>query len=192
MLLGLVGVEQTDVAARILLALDVDREQIRREVIGLLSGPAERRAGGDESPGRNGAQHPIDQAWFDGLGGHLNSLEREIRRLLGREPDSGDLLIALACARDTRAAHVLRELGVRPDSLAEAIARVRAESAEPPHDRSRQAHDDRILPPDDLEEIYRYLGLPMTCGISSLGATDLSDHGFHLGATAPHVSTPDA
>jgi ATP-dependent Clp protease ATP-binding subunit ClpA len=168
MLLGLVGVDETNVAAQILAALDVDRDQVRREVIGLLSAPAERQAHGDESPGRNGARHPTDHAWLDGLGAHLNSLAREIRRQLGREPDSADLLIALACASDTPAAHVLRELGVAPDSVAGAIARVRAETAERPRDRSRQAHDDGVLPPEDLREIHRHLGL------------------------TPYASTPDA
>lgn len=60
----------------------------------------------------------------------LGQLEADLGRELGRAPDSGGLLLALACAPDTRAASALRASGVDLDVLKDAIERVRAH-AEP-------------------------------------------------------------
>lgn len=103
-LLGLVR-ENEGVAARILLDFDAGAEAIRNEVIRMLSGPAAQKYAEAKPPlsGR-GNRYSLDQTWFDGLGGVLDGLARKIRRELEREPDTGDLLLALACAPDTLAA----------------------------------------------------------------------------------------
>jgi ATP-dependent Clp protease ATP-binding subunit ClpA len=69
----------------------------------------------------------IDVAWFGGLGGVLNGLVREIHAELEREPDTGDLLLALGCTPDTLAAQALHELGVNPEALLGVIERVRGQ-----------------------------------------------------------------
>jgi ATP-dependent Clp protease ATP-binding subunit ClpC len=74
-----------------------------------------------------GNRYSLDQEWFDGLGGVLDGLAREIRRELEREPDTGDLLLALAWAPDTLAAQALHELGVNAEALPGVIERVRAQ-----------------------------------------------------------------
>jgi ATP-dependent Clp protease ATP-binding subunit ClpA len=120
--------ELAPVAIRILLDLDADSQKIRNEVLRMLSGPEAQKYAEAKPPlsGR-GNRYSIDQAWFDGLGGVLDGLAREIRRELEREPDTGDLLLALACAPDTLAARALRELGVNPEALPGVIERVRAQ-----------------------------------------------------------------
>src|SRR5205807_2505786 len=57
--------------------------------------------------------------WLEGLDAVLNRLQSEIRRELGREPDSGDLLLVLASASDTTVAPALRER--RPRRAARAL-----------------------------------------------------------------------
>jgi ATP-dependent Clp protease ATP-binding subunit ClpC len=107
-LLGLVR-EDEDIAVGILLDFGADSETIRDAVIGRLSGskaPAEARS---TSVGWRPSPQPIDQAWFDGLGGALNRVAAEIRYKLKREPDTGDLLLILASAPATRVARILRE-----------------------------------------------------------------------------------
>ncbi|MGI9184707.1 MAG: UvrB/UvrC motif-containing protein [Solirubrobacteraceae bacterium] len=61
-----------------------------------------------------------------------------MERELGRPPDSGDLLLALASAPETRAAAALAALGVPLDGLAAAVERARAESGPSEDDLSRQ------------------------------------------------------
>jgi hypothetical protein len=79
---------------------------------------------------RLGQRVPMETAWFDGLGDVLAVLAREIRQELGREPDAGDLLLTIACARETLAARALRELGVDLDALWGTLERVRQEDAD--------------------------------------------------------------
>ena len=123
-LLGLMH-ENEGVAVRILLDFHVSSEKIRDEMLRMLSGLG---ASADVKPiGSNETWHSMDQAWFDGLGGVLNGLAREIRRELERAPDAGDLLLALACAPDTLAAKALRELGVDLERLPGVIERLRPE-----------------------------------------------------------------
>src|SRR5258708_27413749 len=73
------------------------------------------------------SDRPIRDAWTDGLAGHLGTLSSEIRAELGRGPDAGDLLLALACAPGTLVERVLRELGVDLDELWGRIETVRLE-----------------------------------------------------------------
>jgi hypothetical protein len=93
----------------------------------MLSGPEARKYAEVKPVGDRGTRDSMDQAWFDGLGGVLNGLAREIRRELEREPDTGDLLLALACAPNTLAAQTLRELGVNAEELA-----IESQSSRPP------------------------------------------------------------
>ena len=127
-LLGLVR-ESEGVAARILRDIEADADsKIRNELIRMLSGPdAARTLASSMAAARGETRHSIDRAWFDGLGGVLNGLAREIRGTLHREPDTGDLLLALACAPGTLAAQTLRDLGVAPDGLSDMIERGRAQ-----------------------------------------------------------------
>jgi ATP-dependent Clp protease ATP-binding subunit ClpA len=156
-LLGLVGVND-GAAARVLLGLDADPEKIRSELIRMLSGPEARQQARSMSTGSHETMHAMDQAWFDGLGAVLNGLAREIRRHLQREPDTGDLLLALACAPDTRAAQTLRELGVNIDELPGVIERVRAQRA--PEQQVVQRGVDAVVAPEVIQEFCRHLGIP--------------------------------
>jgi len=123
-LLGLVR-ENEGVAMRILLDFDADSEKIRNEVIRMLSGPEARQLREVTMVGGQVTRRDFDRAWLDGLGLVLDRLAVEIRGKLGREPDAGDLLLALACAPDTLPAQVLGELGVDLDALWGTIERVR-------------------------------------------------------------------
>jgi hypothetical protein len=121
-LLGMLRDDQ-DLAVRILLGCGADVEKIRGQLThrlrGLNTSETAERAGSD------GVRHPIDQAWLGPLGAHINALATEIRRELGREPDAGDLLIALACDADTIAAHALNELAVDPSVISATMERLR-------------------------------------------------------------------
>jgi ATP-dependent Clp protease ATP-binding subunit ClpA len=127
-LLGLVR-ENEGVAARILHDFGADAETIRNEVIRMLSDPdvvREQVRSMVISP--RGSPQVIDQAWFGGLGAILDELAAEIRRERQRAPDTGDLLLALACAPDTLAAGALRELGIDLDRLPGVVDRLRAQA----------------------------------------------------------------
>jgi ATP-dependent Clp protease ATP-binding subunit ClpA len=130
-LLGLAR-ENEGVAARILLDLGADSEKIRNEVIRMLGDPVARAQAQAEARsiaiGQTSQRRGIDQAWLDGLGAVLDHLAAEIYQKLSREPDTGDLLLALAYAPNTLAAQALRELGVDLDGLRGAIERLRAEA----------------------------------------------------------------
>ena len=108
--------EPEGAAARILLRFDADPRTVRDEVTRMLRGP--------------GAAHVriavsgID-AWSEGLASHLGLLGREIDRTLDRDPDSGDILLVLACTQETLAGQVLAELGVDLDALQAAVERTR-------------------------------------------------------------------
>jgi ATP-dependent Clp protease ATP-binding subunit ClpA len=121
-LLGLVR-ENEGVAARILLDFDANAKTIRDEVIGSLPGP-----GPDPGHEARLARQMIVSSWLGGLGGVLTGLAAEIQHELERAPDTGDLLLALACASDTFAAQALRELGMNLDELTGMIERLRAEA----------------------------------------------------------------
>jgi hypothetical protein len=127
-LLGL-GREDDGVAVRILRDFGADAETIRNEVIRMLSHPGvvrEQVSSMVFSP--RASPQVIDQAWFGELGAILDDLAGDIRRERGRAPDTGDLLLAFACAPGTLAAQVLRELGVALDRLPDVVDRLRAQA----------------------------------------------------------------
>jgi ATP-dependent Clp protease ATP-binding subunit ClpA len=139
-LLGLIR-ENEGVAARILLDFDADSEKVRNEVIRMLSGP------GSHQRGLGSARAGADDAWLDGLDEILDPLAREIRRAFGRDPDAGDLLLALACAPDTVPGRALRDLGVDLDALWGTIERAREHAAQ---ERKQTRRDQQRL----SEEIH--------------------------------------
>jgi ATP-dependent Clp protease ATP-binding subunit ClpA len=108
--------ERGGVAARILLDFDADPGAIADEVGRMLSGAG---------PVRRRLQAPAIEAWLEGLSPHTDRLGGEIHRKLDRYPDSGDLLLALACTQETLAGQVLNELGIGLDALQTAIERAR-------------------------------------------------------------------
>ena len=128
-------IREEGVAARILLDFDADPDTVRQEVTRMLSGPRLARRG----PVVTGIE-----AWAEGLSMHLNSLGREIDRGLGRDPDSGDLLLALACAtEETLAGRALSELGVDLDALQTAVDGARAKRGLQTDEIDRRAEEVR-------------------------------------------------
>jgi ATP-dependent Clp protease ATP-binding subunit ClpA len=186
-LLGL-GREGEGVAVRILLDCGADAETIRNEMIRMLSDPRVIREQARSmliSP-RPGPQ-VIDQAWLGGLGAILDELAAEIRRERHRAPDTGDLLLALACAPDTLAAGALRELGIDLDRLPGVVDRLRAQALAEDElalkiqklthakeqaiekvaqlraeerELREQAQARAIVQPEVIQEIRRQLGIP--------------------------------
>ncbi len=88
----------------------------------------------------------IDPVWLDGLGAGLDRLADEIRGKLGRDPDAGDLLLALACAPNMLPAQALSELGVDLDALWGTLEHARAQAAQAREQtrRERQQLNDQI------------------------------------------------
>jgi ATP-dependent Clp protease ATP-binding subunit ClpA len=126
-LLGLLG-DEDDGAVGILVELEVEAETIRAQLLSRLVDPSSE-PGLDTRPGR-ATRYPVDQSWFGALGAHVNMLAQEIRRDLERDPDPGDLLIALARAPHTLVAAALDELGLDPAALPAAVKRARAKVAD--------------------------------------------------------------
>ncbi len=187
-LLGLAR-EDEGVAARIVVDCGADSETIRNEML--------RRFGLGPDRGREarlavevGSRQVIVSAWLGGLGGVLNGLATEIHRELERAPDTGDLLLALACASDTLAAQTLRELGMNLGELTGMIERLRAQALPvevqlterieavrrekelaietQKFERAVQMRDEErrlvqaIVAPEVLQEIRQRLGIPRT------------------------------
>lgn len=73
---------------------------------------------------------PVQMNWVSWLWAHLNGLGDAIRQQLGREPDDGDLLIALGSARDSLTGRALRDAGVDVDDLAATVKRLRSQAHE--------------------------------------------------------------
>jgi ATP-dependent Clp protease ATP-binding subunit ClpA len=134
-LLGLLR-ENEGVAIRVLLDCGEEAEALRDEVIRMLSDPAARQP---ELRLRPSATVADDRSkWLDVLGPGLNQLAQEIADELGRAPDAGDLLLALACARQTPAGQALGELEVNIDALWSAIERARAQALAADEELRRQ------------------------------------------------------
>jgi hypothetical protein len=139
------------------------------------------------SVGWRPSPEPIDQAWFDGVGGALNRLAVEIRYKLEREPDSGDLLLILAGAPASPVARILRDLGADLGALPDVVERIRAQAltedqlaqqiqqlteakqkaladvtrlAAQERELREQAHARDVVEPEALAQIRRQLGLP--------------------------------
>jgi ATP-dependent Clp protease ATP-binding subunit ClpA len=138
-LLGLVR-ENEGVAAQVLAEKGLEPEVIRDAVVHSLPEGGHGRPHPGVAEGRLRVQMPvvssvqprpvIDPAWIDGLTPLLNRLAAEIRRELQREPDVGDLLLALACARGTLAGRALSALGVDLDRLWGTIEQLRAQASD--------------------------------------------------------------
>jgi ATP-dependent Clp protease ATP-binding subunit ClpA len=136
LLLGLIR-EGDGVGAQILRRFDAEADpKFRNEVIRTLSGSASawkpvtrRREPGDLT---------VSPGWFEGVGALLDALTVEIRAELKREPDSGDLLVALSCISESLVARTFQELGLDAARLAEATARMRSESVASAADRIEQ------------------------------------------------------
>ncbi len=160
--------EKDGVAVRILLEFDADAEKVRNELLRVVPDPSPQTPG----PGPLAVRaitdvvpwHTTDQSWFGELGAHMNGFAKAIRRELARAPDTGDLLLALACAPDTVAAQTLRELGIDLDQLQAAIEGKRGQppaaqnQADEPEGsehqrRQAQAREDAIARPEVLQEI---------------------------------------
>ena len=189
-LLGL-NRENEGVATRILLHFDASAEAIRTTTLETLAGSGGRWSADVKPAAGRRARYVIDQAWLPGLGGALDDLAREIRRELEREPDIGDLLIALACTPDRLASQALRRLGIDLDRLEGEINTLRADAqpaqqaraarieevrqakeraiesqdfeiASRMRDQERQLRQAHdIVEPEVLQQIRRHLGIPV-------------------------------
>jgi ATP-dependent Clp protease ATP-binding subunit ClpA len=149
-LLGLIR-ENEGVAARILLDFDADSMTVRNAVIGMLAAPGNRAVsvqsvmGGEQMIGGG-----LDPVWLDGLGPGLDRVAGEIRSKLGRDPDAGDLLLALACAPDMLPAQALSELGVDLDALWGTLERARTQAAQ----AREQTRDARRRLAEQIHELH--------------------------------------
>lgn len=166
--------EKDGVAVRVLFKFDVAPETIRTELLAVLPGPSPRAARPAPAAARVITDvvpwNRTDQSWFGELAADMNGLARAMRRQLGRPPDTGDLLLALACAGDTLAGQTLRALGVNLDQLQATIERKRGQPSAAHNQPDKlegsehqpelaQALTDGIAPPEVLREIRRRLGL---------------------------------
>jgi ATP-dependent Clp protease ATP-binding subunit ClpA len=116
--------EQDGVAMRILTELGIGTEELREATIALLHrGGTAVRIGIAGPSGEE--REELERSWLDGLVPILRKLGREIERDLGRAPDTGDLVLALAAAPATRAGRALAALGLDPDALAREVERAR-------------------------------------------------------------------
>jgi ATP-dependent Clp protease ATP-binding subunit ClpA len=143
LLLGLIR-EDDGIAARILREGGAGRDRIRQIVLEDISDPA-RAQPVSRAHYRVTRRVGVDPVWLGDVCEALEGLSAEIRRELHRDPDSGDLLLALASATGGPAARALSELGVDLDALAAAVERHRTEQS-----RLQQAN---------LAELRRRLGL---------------------------------
>jgi ATP-dependent Clp protease ATP-binding subunit ClpA len=149
-LLGLVR-ENEGVAARILLDFDADADTVRNAVLRMLGAASSARSVVVGATG-GAPRQLIDGSWLGGLTPVLAPLGPEVRRVLERAPDTGDLLLALASAPDTRAADALRALGVDLDALAAAVEEIRAQAEPSQDDLARKLDDVRHSKEQAAEE----------------------------------------
>ncbi len=142
-LLGLAR-ENEGVAARVLLGFDVDAEKIRNEVIRMIGPVAPQPAELPPEGWRGQWKWPrIAPGWLDGLELILNQLADEIRRELGRDPDAGDLLLALTAAPKALPAQALQQLEVNVDELWGQIERLRKQTRTAREELARQIEQAR-------------------------------------------------
>lgn len=156
--LGLVR-EGEGVASRVLREFDADAEMVRNEVVRILT-DMPRRPRAEVGRGVPWRRVPMDPAWVDGLEDVLATLSREIRRGLAREPDLGDLLLALACAHQTLAGEALGGLGLDLDALWGALERTRQRRSEQSEELERRidelrSHKREALQNDRFQEAAR-------------------------------------
>ncbi len=167
-LLGLIR-ENEGVAARVLFDFGVDAEAIRKEV---LRAVPEGRVADISGDGPSAAALPVDPAWLGELGPMLWRLAADIRRDLGREPDGGDLLVALASFDGALTCRAVSEVGVDVVALTGAIEQLRNESSKTRENRRRA-----------LEEVSRAKEEAIDAGQFER-ASDLRDRERELGAAA--------
>jgi ATP-dependent Clp protease ATP-binding subunit ClpA len=120
--------ENSGVASRILLDYDADPEKIRKRVMQMMA--PRPPAPSVVPPVRHVTRMPVDIGWLDGLGAVLEQLGRDIRKELGREPDVGDLLLTIACARATVAGQALQEMGIDLDAVWGRLERIRQQRSD--------------------------------------------------------------
>ena len=148
-LLGLVRVHEGG-ATDVLLALDADSDNVRNEVIRVLSGPGARSWARDPMLVRVGdpaaaAGSGFPDTLIEGATWVVERVAREVEEQLGRKPDSGDLLVTLACVEDGLVARALARLGIDVDTLRRAAEEARQDEVRP----------DFHAPPELLAEIDR-------------------------------------
>ncbi|HEV3230204.1 MAG TPA: Clp protease N-terminal domain-containing protein [Solirubrobacteraceae bacterium] len=126
-LLGLLR-ENEGVAARVLVDFGADAERVRNEVIRLISagGGSEAERGRRLKVSVSGAVDAPSGVWPARFWSTINPVGFEIRRDLGREADSGDLLAALTCMPGSVAGRALKELGLSDADFIAAITDARA------------------------------------------------------------------
>jgi hypothetical protein len=86
--------------------------------------------------------------WLATVASVLAPLGAEIRRTHGREPDTGDLLLVLACLPGLPAGNALQALDIDPDKLTAAVQ------------GKRRSQTPVALDPQTSREIRRVLALP--------------------------------
>ena len=141
--------EGEGVASRILLDFDADPEKVRDRVIQFLPEQAPRSVVTHPGPGT--LRRSVESEWLGGLDGVLDQLGREIRSQLGRGPDVGDLLLAIACARPSVAAQALAALKVDLDALWGTLERIRHQEAQQGDELTRRISQVRAQKREALE-----------------------------------------
>ena len=116
-------------AARVLLDLGADSENIRNEVIRMLSAPRNRSPSDADATKPSLERISLSDALLDGAGPPLRALTRELDEHHGRPADAGDLLLLLAHVPDGLAANALAALGINPDTLTRTLEEARANGA---------------------------------------------------------------
>jgi hypothetical protein len=151
-LLGLLG-EDEGVGARVLLDLGAEPQSVRTATIERLRAGGARYEQGRRTvtAASTSSRQLIDAAWLDGLAWVLETLAREIRRELGREPDMGDLLLVLACAQGTVAGAALAELPLDLDALWGTTERIRTARAARRGELERRAEEVRRAKEEAIE-----------------------------------------
>jgi len=125
-LLGLLD-EDEGIAVRVLTDMGVDPGRIRYGITQRLGGS------GDPKDIERTAERAVAHAvrgrgvWPARFWSAINQLGVEVKRDLGRSPDSGDLLVLLSCLSESVAADALGRLGVEEQALDDALRGAREE-----------------------------------------------------------------
>jgi ATP-dependent Clp protease ATP-binding subunit ClpA len=150
-LLGLVR-ESDGGAMRILLDQNVDADTVR-------DGVMRARRTTEPSLTRVVPENRVESVSVsrDDPGAMLTMIERQIRALLHREPDNGDLLVILATLPEGLVGRTLKELGVDDGALDAALARARAAGPDEIEDQLERARvsKDVAIDAGDFQEAAR-------------------------------------
>ena len=153
-LLGLIR-ENGGVAARVLFDFGVDPESIRKEVLRMVPEGGVRDGSGDRTSAAAREVIQVDPAWLGELGPVLARLAADIRGQQGREPDAGDLLLALASMDGTLSGRAAGAVGIDAEALAGTVERLRKEASKAGEDRQR-ALEDVIRAKEDAIDAGRF------------------------------------